>query len=221
MATWVCQCKDMICDDDGLTREETVQGCKSFIDIIITLGSKFHYSNRHYSHVCNDKSASTTIYGLTWVLMSGWLWLIFLRYVDRLHTPNHHFGLWMGICLWRWSSLPTYASLLGEKRCRLKYYPNTLLIFIEINYNFIYIYLIDFGENSIFERIFGALERTCVVIDLFFLWIVINSLRTLLKYFIRKTFSTLIGQVYIAEEGFDPPTSGLWAQHASAAPLCW
>ena len=26
---------------------------------------------------------------------------------------------------------------------------------------------------------------------------------------------------YVAEEGFDPPTSGLWAQHASAAPLCW
>ena len=26
---------------------------------------------------------------------------------------------------------------------------------------------------------------------------------------------------HIAEEGFDPPTSGLWAQHASAAPLCW
>ena len=25
---------------------------------------------------------------------------------------------------------------------------------------------------------------------------------------------------HIAEEGFDPPTSGLWAQHASAAPLC-
>ena len=42
----------------------------------------------------------------------------------------------------------------------------------------------------------------------------------MLKYFIRKTFSTLIGRVYIAEEGFDPPTSGLWAQHASAAPLC-
>ena len=40
------------------------------------------------------------------------------------------------------------------------------------------------------------------------------------NYFIRKTFSTLIGRVYIAEEGFDPPTSGLWAQHASAAPLC-
>jgi len=46
MATWVCQCKEMICDDDGLTREETVQGCKSFIDIIITLGSKF----RHFDH---------------------------------------------------------------------------------------------------------------------------------------------------------------------------
>ena len=26
---------------------------------------------------------------------------------------------------------------------------------------------------------------------------------------------------YVAEEGFDPSTSGLWAQHASAAPLCW
>ena len=25
----------------------------------------------------------------------------------------------------------------------------------------------------------------------------------------------------IAESGFDPPTSGLWAQHASPAPLCY
>ena len=25
----------------------------------------------------------------------------------------------------------------------------------------------------------------------------------------------------IAEDGFDPSTSGLWAQHASAAPLCY
>lgn len=25
---------------------------------------------------------------------------------------------------------------------------------------------------------------------------------------------------HIAEDGFDPSTSGLWAQHASAAPLC-
>ena len=25
---------------------------------------------------------------------------------------------------------------------------------------------------------------------------------------------------HIAEGGFDPPTSGLWAQHASSAPLC-
>ena len=40
MATWVCQCKEMICDDDGLTREETVQGCKSFVDIILSLGGK-------------------------------------------------------------------------------------------------------------------------------------------------------------------------------------
>ena len=27
-------------------------------------------------------------------------------------------------------------------------------------------------------------------------------------------------QGFIAESGFDPPTSGLWAQHASSAPLC-
>ena len=27
--------------------------------------------------------------------------------------------------------------------------------------------------------------------------------------------------VYVAEGGFDPPTSGLWAQHASSAPLCY
>ena len=27
-------------------------------------------------------------------------------------------------------------------------------------------------------------------------------------------------QLFIAEGGFDPPTSGLWAQHASSAPLC-
>ena len=25
----------------------------------------------------------------------------------------------------------------------------------------------------------------------------------------------------VAEGGFDPPTFGLWAQHAPAAPLCW
>ena len=25
---------------------------------------------------------------------------------------------------------------------------------------------------------------------------------------------------FLAERGFDPRTSGLWAQHASAAPLC-
>ena len=27
-------------------------------------------------------------------------------------------------------------------------------------------------------------------------------------------------EAFIAESGFDPPTSGLWAQHASSAPLC-
>ena len=27
-------------------------------------------------------------------------------------------------------------------------------------------------------------------------------------------------QLLIAENGFDPPTSGLWAQHASSVALC-
>ena len=26
--------------------------------------------------------------------------------------------------------------------------------------------------------------------------------------------------LFLAESGFDPPTSGLWAQHASSAALC-
>ena len=31
----------------------------------------------------------------------------------------------------------------------------------------------------------------------------------------------LIMKKIIAEHGFDPRTSGLWAQHASTAPLCY
>ena len=30
----------------------------------------------------------------------------------------------------------------------------------------------------------------------------------------------LQNELFIAESGFDPPTSGLWAQHASSAPRC-
>ena len=30
----------------------------------------------------------------------------------------------------------------------------------------------------------------------------------------------LQNQLFIAESGFDPPTSGLWAQHASSAQRC-
>ena len=29
-----------------------------------------------------------------------------------------------------------------------------------------------------------------------------------------------LSYTFLAEDGFDPSTSGLWAQHASAAPLC-
>ena len=40
-----------------------------------------------------------------------------------------------------------------------------------------------------------------------------------LKLLMKNAF--LFKNVYVAEGGFDPPTSGLWAQHASSAPLCW
>ena len=36
----------------------------------------------------------------------------------------------------------------------------------------------------------------------------------------KQLFSLSVQDVYVAEGGFDPPTSGLWAQHASSAPLC-
>ena len=76
-------------------------------------------------------------------------------------------------------------------------------------------------SEKVLRALFDFLRPIYILYDSVFLYTVVNSLETLLKYFIRKTFSTLIGRVYIAEEGFDPPTSGLWAQHASAAPLCW
>ena len=36
----------------------------------------------------------------------------------------------------------------------------------------------------------------------------------------REVLVNEIKGLYVAEGGFDPPTSGLWAQHASSAPLC-
>ena len=44
------------------------------------------------------------------------------------------------------------------------------------------------------------------------------NLRT--KYILEETWGKF-KKLYVAESGFDPPTSGLWAQHASSAPLCW
>ena len=41
-----------------------------------------------------------------------------------------------------------------------------------------------------------------------------------MKYIIEETWRKF-KKLYVAESGFDPPTSGLWAQHASSAPLCW
>ena len=35
-----------------------------------------------------------------------------------------------------------------------------------------------------------------------------------------KYVSTFVVTKVLAEHGFDPRTSGLWAQHASTAPLC-
>ena len=37
---------------------------------------------------------------------------------------------------------------------------------------------------------------------------------------VMKRLFFLLENLYVAEGGFDPPTSGLWAQHASSAPLC-
>ena len=42
-----------------------------------------------------------------------------------------------------------------------------------------------------------------------------------LKNQMREVLVNEIKGLYVAEGGFDPPTSGLWAQHASSAPLCW
>ena len=39
-------------------------------------------------------------------------------------------------------------------------------------------------------------------------------------FFAFFLFPLWVENVYVAEGGFDPPTSGLWAQHASSAPLC-
>lgn len=37
----------------------------------------------------------------------------------------------------------------------------------------------------------------------------------------RKRDARNAAEATLAEDGFDPSTSGLWAQHASAAPLCY
>ena len=39
-------------------------------------------------------------------------------------------------------------------------------------------------------------------------------------FYCRIFLDKLKFKKYIAERGFDPRTSGLWAQHASTAPLC-
>ena len=36
----------------------------------------------------------------------------------------------------------------------------------------------------------------------------------------KKNFAQEKEKKMLAERGFDPRTSGLWAQHASTAPLC-
>ena len=37
---------------------------------------------------------------------------------------------------------------------------------------------------------------------------------------IKKKLEKIGKEKFLAERGFDPRTSGLWAQHASSAPLC-
>ena len=41
-----------------------------------------------------------------------------------------------------------------------------------------------------------------------------------MKYTFSEATCTQESTKSLAEDGFDPSTSGLWAQHASAAPLC-
>ena len=38
---------------------------------------------------------------------------------------------------------------------------------------------------------------------------------------VRQSRNQIKSKQKLAERGFDPRTSGLWAQHASTAPLCF
>ena len=59
------------------------------------------------------------------------------------------------------------------------------------------------------------------------LWVGLTFLKVSAITYLRTNQSETQGRDltnkvwYVAEGGFDPPTSGLWAQHASSAPLCW
>ena len=48
-----------------------------------------------------------------------------------------------------------------------------------------------------------------------------SNVRRSLKLGECDSISNLEGKKTLAERGFDPRTSGLWAQHASTAPLCY
>ena len=68
-------------------------------------------------------------------------------------------------------------------------------------------------KNAVLDRL--GWDRTVVYIGsvFFIIWWNIDSQKSIkLSLFEFKT--------YLAERGFDPRISGLWAQHASIAPLC-
>lgn len=66
------------------------------------------------------------------------------------------------------------------------------------------------GQSS--SRLLSEKRRLCVV----------NMQRRLNECLYRKYYDSLSQKqkLKLAERGFDPRTSGLWAQHASTAPLC-
>ncbi len=68
-----------------------------------------------------------------------------------------------------------------------------------------------------FKISFQQNEQNAIILFEFYLFFILSSSKCLR----RKANSPKTKKISeLAEQGFDPWTSGLWAQHASAAPLC-
>lgn len=58
------------------------------------------------------------------------------------------------------------------------------------------------------------------LVPLFIGWFDRKVSQSLMQATMTKSFATTQGEINVAEDGFDPSPSGLWAQHAPTAPLC-